>query len=362
MRVAGSTLLFPSDSKVRFELKEFDGCVIGSLAQPKSFVLVFRAHSALSKTLRAPCSVMGKCMLTKACVKEMTNNHLPRKEQRKIGLACYSQMDWPDVNAFLTCPVCGVKNTVGGPYYMIFYSMAQLQTTALPFGLAGRRAVRLMCMGCMHYISRNQVPTNTEIVLGPGVWVQEYLEATSVTSFFRNGLFAKVHETLTARRLYYAWMESPELSASVEKALVDEIGLLVKSLHEEMAGGMKHAEMPGRRELKKQAKAKVETGLCLVCKKENSNNVCVICKRAVYCGKDCQRKDWKRHKIVECVPPTTPFDSTGPCFVCKKENSKSICSICKRAVYCGKDCQRKDWKRHKIVDCVPPRAPFGSTS
>jgi hypothetical protein len=309
MRVAGSTLLFPSDSKVRFELKEFDGCVIGSLAQPKSFVLVFRAHSALSKTLRAPCSVVGKCILTEACVKEMTEIHLSSKEQRKIGRASYSHMTWPDVNAFLTCPVCGVKNTVGGPYYMIFYSMAQLQTTAVPFALAGRRAVRLMCMGCMYHISRNQVPTNTEIVLGPGVLVQEYLEATSVTSFFRNGL-SKVHETLTARRLYYLWLlESPELSASVENAFVVEICALVNSLHEEMAGGMQHAEMPGRRELKRQAKAKVETGLCLVCKKANSKSVCSICKRAVYCGKDCQRKDWKRHKIVECVPPKAPFGS-----------------------------------------------------
>jgi hypothetical protein len=28
MRATGSTLLFPSDSKVRFELNEFDGCVV----------------------------------------------------------------------------------------------------------------------------------------------------------------------------------------------------------------------------------------------------------------------------------------------------------------------------------------------
>lgn len=30
------------------------------------------------------------------------------------------------------------------------------------------------------------------------------------------------------------------------------------------------------------------------------------------------------------------------------------CSQCKKVFYCGVDCQRKDWSRHKIVQCRPP--------
>ena len=35
------------------------------------------------------------------------------------------------------------------------------------------------------------------------------------------------------------------------------------------------------------------------------------------------------------------------CFVCQKENPK-ICSHCHSISYCSKECQKKDWKRHKI--------------
>ena len=35
------------------------------------------------------------------------------------------------------------------------------------------------------------------------------------------------------------------------------------------------------------------------------------------------------------------------CFVCKRENPKS-CSHCHNICYCSKECQKSDWKRHKI--------------
>ena len=36
------------------------------------------------------------------------------------------------------------------------------------------------------------------------------------------------------------------------------------------------------------------------------------------------------------------------CFTCGKSGAKlSSCSQCHRAYYCNRECQRKDWKRHK---------------
>ena len=35
------------------------------------------------------------------------------------------------------------------------------------------------------------------------------------------------------------------------------------------------------------------------------------------------------------------------CFHCGKAGAKCSCGQCHRAFYCGRDCQRADWKRHK---------------
>ena len=42
--------------------------------------------------------------------------------------------------------------------------------------------------------------------------------------------------------------------------------------------------------------------------------------------------------------PSQPM--TGKCVVCQKDSTKS-CSRCKQVFYCGKVCQRMDWKTHK---------------
>jgi hypothetical protein len=52
------------------------------------------------------------------------------------------------------------------------------------------------------------------------------------------------------------------------------------------------------------ANRKIEEGVCFVCRAQHAPKRCSRCKNVWYCGKDCQRKDWKRHKIAECIPPS----------------------------------------------------------
>ena len=42
------------------------------------------------------------------------------------------------------------------------------------------------------------------------------------------------------------------------------------------------------------------------------------------------------------------------CRLCGRRGAKSSCCRCKRAFYCGRDCQKVDWKefKHKLV-CIP---------
>lgn len=46
--------------------------------------------------------------------------------------------------------------------------------------------------------------------------------------------------------------------------------------------------------------AKESLDICLVCS-EKSTSSCGKCKKARYCSKECQRKDWPRHKKIECI-------------------------------------------------------------
>lgn len=41
------------------------------------------------------------------------------------------------------------------------------------------------------------------------------------------------------------------------------------------------------------------------------------------------------------------------CSVCKEiSNSTKMCSVCKNSRYCSKECQKQDWKKHKVI-CKP---------
>jgi hypothetical protein len=37
------------------------------------------------------------------------------------------------------------------------------------------------------------------------------------------------------------------------------------------------------------------------------------------------------------------------CVVCAKQGSWKKCSTCKKDYYCGTECQKADWKRHKAT-------------
>jgi hypothetical protein len=58
---------------------------------------------------------------------------------------------------------------------------------------------------------------------------------------------------------------------------------------------------------------------CHVCKGEKKSS-CKACRAIFYCGKECAKKDWARHK-KECKP-------LEKCYVCGEE-SKDRCGNCR---------------------------------
>ncbi|KAF9446355.1 hypothetical protein P691DRAFT_733474 [Macrolepiota fuliginosa MF-IS2] len=57
----------------------------------------------------------------------------------------------------------------------------------------------------------------------------------------------------------------------------------------------------------------------------------------------------------ECVGPTgnskvisVPLQKLDKCGVCAKTTALRLCSSCASAIYCSKECQRADWREHKL--------------
>lgn len=89
---------------------------------------------------------------------------------------------------------------------------------------------------------------------------------------------------------------------------------------------------------------------------------CQRCQDVYYCGRACQKADWKLHKsscskATKSQPETSEStanrdaleDHSHSCVKCNRSNvPMSRCTRCKNVFYCGRDCQKADWKVHKL--------------
>ncbi len=88
---------------------------------------------------------------------------------------------------------------------------------------------------------------------------------------------------------------------------------------------------------------------CTTCGQTGDNTLLQCeCRRAWYCTKECQHRDWVRHR-PRCLNCTY-------CAKVLKDAAMKLCSRCKTARYCNQQCSTADWLQHK-TECVPPVAP-----
>ena len=86
---------------------------------------------------------------------------------------------------------------------------------------------------------------------------------------------------------------------------------------------------------------------CQKCGKSNARELCSRCRFACYCSRECQIDDWKNHK-PNCVKGRY-LDVSG-CQNCYQVvKSVRVCAKCKKYSYCSVECQKKHWPAHKAL-------------
>ena len=80
----------------------------------------------------------------------------------------------------------------------------------------------------------------------------------------------------------------------------------------------------------------VREAKCTYCSRMPTELVVCHCGGAYYCGTECRKSDWERHR------------GSCKCNHCKKASVSLMMCPCVRAAYCDRTCQKKDWPNHKM--------------
>ena len=94
---------------------------------------------------------------------------------------------------------------------------------------------------------------------------------------------------------------------------------------------------------------------------------CAGCKRVAYCSEQCQKSDWRYHRLLcksgrlgqhDPALMTKECRQEPRCLACDKRASKK-CARCRLMCYCSRECQVAHWTTHKI-QCTELRKKIAS--
>ena len=284
MKFCGKSLLFQGEEqevvqapRVLEAAEEFTGAVVmGFEVSDKSQ----ESQAQMSLTIG------GRCVFTQECLEEFTESMQTREQQEELGLPVQREFDWPDVKALQLCPCCAktIEPDDTQEYYLVWQFATTIKIEKAREAKVGLGCLpRLMCKDPCVFSLMATVAERIPLADGSSVSMQEcfeeYMPPFALLDFATNSLANDVPEQITAWKLDEYWHCSGAYNALEDyyKGYFQAMGL----------------SRPVDRGV-------VEEGYsCACCNKTmlaKEIRLCARCKITTYCGRDCQKRDWKEHK------------------------------------------------------------------
>lgn len=323
MKKLGSSLLLPVECKVEFKtlwLKPDSNLIVPDSEAPDRLVdfpgsgVVTMNCVDQQQNHRNVLIVAGKCRFNQADYKDFKHMLRAYKEARQQGLGRNSDLAWPNVEGFQLCPVCATQNQPGKrtKCYMVFSLLTQQVLSDKACAISYCRAFsgfrlcpQLVCVECFENIIASETFTDSNEVVASEINRMAGMPLYAWASASLAGVYVDSGKLLSAWPLYQKWTNTGIYHSLYNTIREREAELLLVGVGKEVL---------------KEADASATD--CLLCKtKLGSSNVleCSKCKIAVYCSEECQKKDWKRHQLIDCVD----MKVKQPFFFCKDSDDKN---------------------------------------
>jgi len=361
---------------------DFNGCTI----------LQFEpSPGTLQRTMPITLTVGGRCIFTPENYQDFNVMMRTKEQSIEMNISPNGNFDWPDVQSLLMCPLCGNRAEIpqdgddyDHEYWLLFYPLLQITIMKGSQMTLGTRTIcRLTCLDCMEEVLNDM----TVKVCPPAIHgrrpklmftlpAKEVLTEAGSASFLEDGpprpeTHPHREDILDAWTLYNLW----EHSGAWEALQNDYRIVLSRSMNSENGGG--------RKKSRKQAlssssspKQSDRTGKPCgnpTCKKIHGerdpetgekirlNIRCKQCHVEYYCSRPCREQAKEIHK-ADCLirqEERQERRKVVTCLTCGKRSSSvdmMRCATCRNAAYCSRECQTKDWDRHKPDCCQPARS------
>lgn len=297
----------------------FNGCTI----------LQFEpAPGSPQRTMPITLTVGGRCVFSQENFQDFSVMMRTKQQSREMNIAPNGNFDWPDVESLLLCPLCGKRHQVpqGGDdddheYWLLFYPLLQITIMKGSQMTLGTRTIcRLTCLHCMEELLKEMtLNVSPSVIDGRRATISFTLPAKEVLSEAGSAAFLEdgpqrpkthphVEDILDAWTLYNLW----EHSGAWEALQNDYRTVLSRSMHSENNIEQPKANNRTAKSVKnttfdtnQDKKSKLVT--CDTCQKRlpvTDMKKCGGCKKATYCGIDCQKDAWTDHRSA-CKENTT---------------------------------------------------------
>lgn len=293
LKLQGCSLLVPHDVYYQVgpctlppqQKLQIDANKFVDFAGCQTIMIKALSESGSSRILPLHMVIAGKVRFTRSDYNLFRLGMQSKKDARRMGLEPNGVMDWPDVRALCLCPVCGTtQEPENQECWLLLHHLQQVDVKS-SVNFATRDLPRLCCISCFDTMWANMKH-------GGGLR-QEIVDRNP--AFPVAGYAPLPRQIMTVADNFSLWQTSGAYQALDHKLRQQTFS----DANSAIQGPDIFRTFNQFTDKDPRVAEKNDETSCLTCGKirEGGNLLCSRCKVAYYCCRDCQKQDRGRHRF-----------------------------------------------------------------